>query len=384
MSDLVYLDYNATTPIAPEVAAAMRPFLEEGWGNPSSSHPYGVRARVAIDTARARVAGLLGCATDELVFTGGGTESNNMAIQGVAWALRDKGRHIVTTAVEHPAVGEVCAWLAALGWEITTLPVDGAGRVDLDAVERALRPDTVLLSVMHANNEVGTLQPVRELVELAHARGVLVHSDGAQAVGKVRARVDELGVDLYSVAGHKLYAPKGVGALFVKRGTSLVKVFQGADHEANRRPGTENTLGIVGLGAAAALARDLEARAGHLRAMRERLHQGILTGVPDAHLNGHPEHRLPNTLSLAIPGLLATSILDALAKEVAASAGAACHADQVSISTVLQAMAVPEHLALGTIRFSTGAGSSVEDMDRAAQAIVRVVQELRGEVMRSS
>ena len=379
MPDPIYLDYNATTPLAPEVAAAMRPFLEQGFGNPSSSHPYGVRARQAIEAARSQLAALLGCGGDELVFTGGGTESNNMAIQGAAHALAERGRHIVTTAIEHPAVSEVCAWLTEQGWQVTTLPVDGLGMVDPAAVAAALRPDTVLVSVMHANNEVGTVQPIADIAAITRARGVLLHADGAQAVGKVLADVRQLGVDLYSVAGHKLYAPKGIGALYIRRGTPLKKYLHGADHEGNRRAGTENTLGIVGLGAAAALAAQLEPRAAHLRAMRERLHRGILAGAPDTVLNGHPERRLPNTLSLAFPGLLATSILDALADELAASAGAACHADQVSISRVLQAMEVPERLALGTIRFSTGAGSTAEQMDAAAAAVLRVVRELRGQ-----
>ena len=378
MPDPIYLDSNATTPIAAEVAAAMRPFLEQGWGNPSSSHPFGLRARAAIDHARGQVAGLLGCAVDELVFTGGGTEANNMAIQGVAYAQRARGRHIVTSAVEHPAVGRVCAWLAGLGWEITTVGVDAQGRVDPAAVAAALRPDTALVSVMHANNEVGAIQPIAEIAALARERGVIVHCDGAQAVGKIPALMDALGVDLYSVAGHKLYAPKGVGALYIRRGTPLTKVFHGADHEADRRPGTENTLGIVGLGAAAALAADLQPRAAHMLAMRERLHRGILAGVPDAMLNGPPQLRLPNTLSLAFPGVQATAVLHALASEVAASAGAACHAERVSVSATLEAMGVPEHLALGTIRFSTGAGSAPAAMDAAAAAVARVVRQLRG------
>ena len=377
MPDPIYLDYNATTPIAPSVATAMVPFLEQGWGNPSSSHPFGQRARRAIDTARGQVAALLGCAVDELVFTGGGTESNNMAIQGVAYAQRERGRHIVTSAVEHPAVSQVCGWLAGLGWEITTVGVDVLGRVDPRAVAAALRPDTVLLSVMHANNEVGTVQPIAELAAIARERGVVVHCDGAQAVGKIPTLVTELGVDLYSVAGHKLYAPKGVGALYVRRGTPLTKVFHGADHEADRRPGTENTLGIVGLGAAAALASPLEARAAHLLAMRDRLHRGLLAEVPDIVLNGHPAHRLPNTLSVAFPGVHAGDILQAVADRVAASAGAACHADQVHASATLQAMGVPEHLAMGTVRFSSGSGSTAADMDIAAAVLAAAVRRLR-------
>ena len=377
MTDPIYLDHNATTPLAPEVAAAIRSLLETGWGNPSSSHAFGLRARRAIEQARAQLAGLLGCEADEVVFTGGGTESNNMAIQGVAHARRERCRHLVTSAVEHPAVSEVCAWLAGLGWEVTTVPVDELGLVDPDGVEAALRPETALVSVMHANNETGTVQPVAEIAALAHARGVLVHSDGAQAVGKIPTRVGELGVDLYSIAGHKLYAPKGVGALFVRRGTPLAKFLHGADHEGNRRAGTENTLGIVGLGRAAALATDLESRAAHLRATRDRLHRSIRAGVPDVHLNGHADQRLPNTLSLSFPGLPADALLAALEEEVAASAGAACHTGQVRISKVLQAMKVPEQLAMGTIRFSTGAGNTEQEMDAAAAAVVRAVRRLR-------
>ena len=377
MSSLVYLDYNATTPIAPQVAAAMAPYLERGWGNPSSSHPFGVQARQAIQRARDQVSDLLGCATDELVFTGGGTESNNMALQGVAYALRERGRHVVTSAIEHPAISQVCAWLAGLGWEITVVGVDAHGRVDPADVARALRSDTVLVSVMHANNEVGTVQPIAEIAALARAEGVVVHCDGAQAVSKIPTRVEDLGVDLYSVAGHKLYAPKGVGALYVRPGTPITRVFQGADHEAGRRPGTENTLGIVGLGAAALLAADLGPRASRMRDMRERLHSAIRVGVPDVVLNGHPELRLPNTLSLAFPGVQATAVLEALAGRVAASAGAACHADCVSVSATLGAMGVSEPRALGTIRFSTGVHSEAEDMDAAAAAVVQVVRRLR-------
>jgi cysteine desulfurase len=378
MSDPIYLDHNATTPLAPEVADAMRPLLETGWGNPSSSHVFGLRARRAIDRARGQVADLLGCDADEVVFTGGGTEANNMAIQGVAYAQRERGRHLVISAVEHPAVSEVCAWLIGLGWELTVVPVDGVGRVDPDAVARALRDDTVLVSVMHANNEVGTIQPIAQIAELARARGARVHCDGAQAVGKIPTRVRELGVDLYSIAGHKLYAPKGVGALYVRRGTTLARFLHGADHEGGRRAGTENTLGIVGLGQAAELASDLAPRAAHMRAARERLLAAIRAAAPDVHINGHLEQRLPNTLSLSFPGLAADAILAALEGVVAASAGAACHSGEVRISKVLAAMAVPERLAMGTIRFSTGAGSTAEDMDSAAAAVVRVVRELRG------
>ena len=379
MSEPIYLDHNATTPLAPEVIAAMKPLLEEGWGNPSSSHVFGRVARQAIANARAQVAGLLGCDAGEVVFTGGGTESNNMAIHGVAYALRERGHHIVTSAIEHPAVSQVCAWLKGLGWDVTTVPVNHVGRVDPNDVEWALRDDTVLVSVMHANNETGTIQQIAAIAEIAHARGVLVHSDGAQAVGKIPTRMRELGVDLYSVAGHKLYAPKGFGVLYVRQGTPLAKFMHGADHEGDRRAGTENTFGIAGLGAAAALASDLGDRsADHMRTCRDHLHEAIRGALPEVRLNGHAEQRLPNTLSLAFPGLPADALLAALEGEVAASAGAACHSGEVSISGVLQAMQVPRQLAMGTVRFSTGAGSSLPLMDAAASAVIRAVRQLRG------
>jgi len=253
MADPIYLDYNATTPVAPAVAAAMRPYLEGHFGNPSSSHPYGIAARQAVEQARGQVAALLGCHADEVVFTSGGSEANNAAITGSALALRDRGRHIITSAIEHPAVTEVCRFLEREGFRITVLPVDRHGLVDPAAVERALTTETILVTIMHANNEVGTLEPIADIARLARARGVRVHSDGAQAVGKVPVDVGRLEVDLYSVAGHKLYAPKGIGALYIRRGTELVKFVHGADHEQNRRAGTENVLEIVGLGAACAL-----------------------------------------------------------------------------------------------------------------------------------
>jgi len=378
MNDIIYLDYNATTPIAPEVAAAMRPFLEGFFGNPSSSHPYGIAARRAVERARAQVAELLGCFPDEVIFTSGGSESNNAAIKGTAYALCDRGRHIITSAIEHPAVTEVCRFLEGEGWAVTYVPVDGDGLVDPAAVERALRPDTILVTIMHANNEVGTIEPIAEIARLARARGVRVHSDGAQSAGKIPARMNELGVDLFSVAGHKLYAPKGIGALYIRRGTALAKFVHGADHEQNRRAGTENVLEIVGLGAAAELAgRTMNETAPRMRALRDRLHAALLARVPDLRLNGHREQRLPNTLSISFPGLEANTILDEL-EHVAASAGAACHADQVDVSQVLQAMAVPIHAAMGTIRFSVGRPTTPEEIDRAADEITAVVARMRG------
>jgi cysteine desulfurase len=379
MSDPIYLDYNATTPIAPEVAAAMRPHLAELFGNPSSPHPYGVQTREAVDRARAQVAGLLGCDDDEVVFTSGGTESNNWAIKGSAEALCGRGNHVITSAVEHPAVTEVCRYLAAHGFEISTVGVDAHGRVEPAAVEAAIRPETTLVTVMLANNEVGTLNPIAEIAEVTRGRGIRLHTDAAQAVGKVPTRVDELGVDLLSVAGHKLYAPKGIGALYIRRGTELAKFMHGADHEADRRAGTENVLQIAGLGQAAELARlELDQRVRHCRDLRDRLHGLLSAGIPDAHLNGHPEHRLPNTLSISFPGVKANKLLDRLTG-VAASAGAACHSSVVTVSHVLEAMAVPERTAMGTVRLSVGRETSEDDIDRAAASIVAEVQWMRGQ-----
>ncbi len=377
MDTPIYLDYNATTPIAPQVADAMRPCLDELWGNPSSSHPYGLATRAAVDRARGQVADLLGCDADEVVFTSGGTESNNWAIKGTVSALFERGDHVITSAVEHPAVTEVCRFLETMGVRVTTVPVDATGRVDVADVAAAIDPDTVLITVMHANNEVGTLQPIAEIAEIARKRGIRLHSDGAQSVGKVPTRVASLGVDLFSLAGHKLYAPKGIGALYIRRGVSLPKFMHGADHESDRRAGTENVLQIVGLGAAAELARRGQAEHGaHLLAMRDRLHDTLRAAHPDVHLNGHPEHRLPNTLSVAFPGIKANKLLDRI-PEVAASAGAACHSSTVTLSHVLEAMGTPEHVAMGTIRLSVGRETTPDDADRAAGYINGVVREMR-------
>jgi cysteine desulfurase len=379
----IYLDYNATTPIDPEVADAMRPFLEPGldggFGNPSSGHAYGRRTRAAIDDARGRVAAAIGASEDEIVFTSGGTEANNHAIRGAAFANRDRGRHIVTSAVEHPAVGEVCDDLSGHGFTTTRVEVDEFGRVDPADVEAAIRPETVLVTVMHANNEVGTIQPIREISEIAHRAGALVHTDAAQSMGKIRVDVDDLGVDLLSIAGHKLYGPKGVGALYIRTGRTIEKLMHGADHEGNRRAGTENVLEIAGLGKACELvALHLDKRAGHMRRLRDRLHDGLVCAIGPLRLNGHPEHRLPNTLSIAVSGLAADAVLAELT-DVAASSGAACHADAVSVSTTLMAMRVPIEDAMGTLRLSTGQFLTEEDADRAIDMITEVVLRLRSD-----
>jgi cysteine desulfurase len=375
----IYLDYNATTPIDPEVAEAMAPYFYEHFGNPSSSHPYGRIAHQAIETARSQVAGLLGCRPAEVIFTSGGTESNNLALKGVAQARRFEGDHLVTTAIEHPAVIEVCRWQAMQGYRLTVLPVDGQARVEPADLAGAIGPGTLLVSVMQANNEVGTLQPIAELAEIAHRHGALFHTDAAQSLGKIPVHVDELGVDLLSVAGHKLYAPKGVGALYVRDGVALARFMHGAGQEGGRRPGTENVLEIVGLGVACEIAgRDLGQNAAHFQAMRDRLHAGLVAelGQELVRLNGHPDQRLPNTLSLSFRGIEANTLLAEVGDEVAASAGAACHADQVDVSAVLQAMQVPVEWAMGTVRFSTGRGTTAEAVDRAVAVVAAAVQRL--------
>ena len=308
MTGPIYLDYNATTPLAPEVAVALLPCLGPLFGNPSSPHIYGIEAKRAVEDARAQVAILLGSMPAEVVFTSGGTEANNMALKGVAQAhdrglaYQDRGRHIITTAVEHPAILEPCEYLASQGYEVTVLPVDGSGMVDPTEVARAIRGDTLLVSVMHANNEVGTIQPIAEIAAIAHAHGALMHTDAAQTPGKIPVQVSELGVDLLSVAGHKLYAPKGVGALYMRQGVRLAKFMHGAGHESNRRASTENLMGIVGLGAACALiTQHLPAYAAHMRAMRDRLRARATAGrrryprerSPTGAAAQHPEHRLP-------------------------------------------------------------------------------------------
>jgi len=376
----IYLDYNATTPIAREVAEAMGPYLYEHFGNPSSSHPYGVATKRAVEGARAQVAALLGCRSGEVVFTSGGTESNNYAIKGVALAHRDRGDHVITTAIEHPAVVEVCAWLETQGFRVTVLPVDGDGLVDPADLERAITPGTLLVTVMHANNEVGTIQPIRELAGIAHRHGAWMHTDAAQSVGKIPVRVDDLGVDLLSVAGHKVYAPKGIGALYVRTGVELAPLMHGAGHEGGRRPGTENVLEIVGLGAACQVAgRDLEQNMDHFRKMRDRLHQGLLRelGKGAVQLNGHPEKRLPNTLSLSFRGVEANTLLSEIGEEVAASAGAACHADQVDVSAILEAMRVPVEWAMGTVRFSVGRDTTAEQVDHAIEIVAGAVRRIQ-------
>lgn len=377
-NDPIYLDHNATTPLLPEVVDAMVPYLREHFGNPSSSHVYGSRAREAVARARQQVATLLGCDDDEVLFTSGGTEANNLAIRGLTEA-REERRHVVTTAIEHPATERPCAWLARHGWTVTPIGVDAEGRARLDEAREALGSDVALLTIMHSNNETGVLQPVAEVAELAHAAGAFVHSDAAQSLGKVPVRVRELGVDLLSVAGHKLYAPKGVGALYVKRGTPLTPFALGASHERGLRPGTENVASIVGLGVACERAsRDVEVVGARMRALRDSLWEQLLAAVPELALNGHRELRLANTLNVRFPRASGSAVL-AGAPEIAASTGSACHEGNESASPVILAMGVAPAEALGSVRLTLGRGTTEGDVARAAEALIRAWRTISAE-----
>jgi cysteine desulfurase len=358
----IYLDYNASTPIDPAVAAAMRPFLDEAFGNPSSKHWASTPAKAALEHARGQVAELLGCGSDEIVFTSGGSEANNLALKGTFFALRDKGDHIITSVAEHPAILAPCRFLERLGARITYLPVDGTGQVDPEAVRRAITPRTILISIMHANNEVGTIQPVEEIGAIAREHGIRFHTDAAQSVGKIPTRVGTLGVDLLSIAGHKLYAPKGVGTLYVRRGVELEPLIHGAGHERGRRAGTESALLAVGLGTACSLAMDLEPMA-RIRALRDRFWQALREDFGDGIvLNGHPEHRLPNTLNVSFVEQIGAEVLAGL-DGVSASTGSACHAGRVEHSPVLAAMGVPERIGMGAVRFSLGRNTTDAEID---------------------
>jgi cysteine desulfurase len=376
MNDPIYLDHNATTPVHPEVVEALLPWLNQHFGNPSSTHVYGLRAHEAVEKAREQVAALLGCEADEVFFTSGGTEANNLAILGSTEASARSPGHVVTSAVEHPATVRPCDRLEQNGWKLTRLPVDAEGRTPIGEVRKSVRGETALVSVMLANNETGSLMPIREITEIAHSRGALVHTDAAQAVGKIAVRVDELGVDLLSVAGHKLYAPKGVGVLFVRRGTAIHPVLLGAGHERGLRPGTENVPYIVGLGQACEVAvRDLGAEAARVRALRDELWELLRADVSGLRLNGHPTERLPNTLNVSFPGASGSAVL-AAAPEVAASTGSACHEGAENPSLVLVAMGLETATALGAVRLSLGRGTRREHVGQAARALVRAWKEV--------
>ncbi len=370
----VYLDYNASSPIAPEVAEAMQPFLTDYYGNPSTSHWAGKPAKEAYERARQQVAALLGCAHDEVIFTSGGSESDNHALKGVFFALRAQGNHIITTQIEHPAILNPCRFLEKLGAKVTYVGVDQYGRVSPADIEQSITNQTILISVMHANNEVGTIQPIVEISKIAKKYNILVHTDAAQSVGKIPTRVDDLGIDLLSVAGHKLYAPKGIGALYIRRGTPIEPFVHGAGHEGGRRAGTENIILAVGLGKACELA---AASLSHLKIWELRdyfwseLSKYFRSSIV---LNGHPEERLPNTLNVSFVGKLGQDIL-AKIPGLAASTGSACHAGTVELSPVLKAMKVDEQVGKGTIRFSLGRYTTKEEIDLTLQWLKEAVEE---------
>jgi len=371
---MIYLDFNATTPIAPEVVEAMLPFLTEEFGNPASGYPHGWRALEAVVAARREVAETLGCLPEEVVFTGGATEASNTVIKGVARHFR--AGQIITTAIEHPAVLAPCRWLASQGFEITELPVDGQGRVDPEDVRRALSPRTILVSVMQANNETGVVQPVAEIGAFTREAGVWLHTDAAQSLGKIPVNAEELQVDFLTVAGHKCYAPKGVGALIVRQGAEFTPLLHGGGQERGRRSGTENVPYIVALGAACRLARQrLPEDRTHLQKFRDRLHRLLKEGYPDLVLNGHPTERLPNTLNVSFPGLSGRAILSGI-WELEASVGAACHGDEEHPSPVLTAMGVAPEVALGAVRLSVGRTTTQEEVDEAARLILARVREV--------
>jgi cysteine desulfurase len=364
----IYLDYNASTPVDPQVLEVMLPYLKQKYGNPSSSHGFGVACRAGIEQARERVAGLLGCEASEIIFTSGATESNNMVIKGVA-ATSPKGSHIITTKIEHPAVLEPCRYLEKRGYPVTYLPVDQYGAVNPHELAKAITPETVLITIMHSNNEVGTMQPLAEFSRIAASRGVLFHTDAAQSVGKVRVQAEELGVDFLTVAGHKFYAPKGIGALYIKGGRKLEPLLHGAGHERGLRPGTENAAYIVGLGTACEVAAPILETEGR-RQMRlgRRLLDGLRQAGLSVHLNGHPDKKLPNTWNISFAGFDAVSVMEAL-PGVAVSPGAACHGNLVEPSHVLAAMGADPALARGAIRFSLGRETTEADIDEVIEKL---------------
>jgi cysteine desulfurase len=367
----LYLDYNASTPIDPAVAAAMRPFLEDHYGNPSSGHWASIEAKAALEGARGQVAALLGCHDDEVVFTSGGSEANNLALKGVFFALREKGNHIITTRIEHPAIIEPCRFLERLGARVSYLPVDGTARIDPSSLRQAITPRTILVSIMHANNEVGTIEPIEDCARIAHEHNLLFHTDAAQSVGKVSTDVRRLGVDLLSIAGHKVYAPKGVGALFVRRGVHLEPLIHGAGHEGGRRAGTESAFLALGLGKACELARDL-APMDQARTLRDHFWQELQKRFGNRIVfNGHPRHRLPNTLNVSFVGGIGAEILARL-EGVAASTGSACHSGRIELSPVLEAMGVAPDIGMGAIRFSLGRTTTRDEIDMVLERLTAI------------
>ena len=377
MNRRVYLDHNASTPVHPEVLETMLPYFSERFGNPSSIHGFGREAREGLDTARERISSFLRVSKDEVVFTSGGTESDNMAIKGVA-AARGRG-HLVTSAVEHHAVLRTCETLAKQGFDLTVLPVDGHGRVNPDDVRRAMRPDTILVTIMHANSEVGTIQPVAEIGRITREHGVVFHVDGVQTFGKLPLDLDALNIDLLSFSGHKIYGPKGIAGLYIRKGTKMASVQHGGEHERRRRAGTENVPGAVGLGKAVEVrARDMASEETRVRGLRDRLWTGLSERVPEVRLNGHPTERLPGTCNVCFRHIESESIVLGLdLKGIGVSAGSACTSGSVEPSHVLVAMGVPLDWAMGTVRCSLGRTTTAEDIDYVLDSVEPLAGKLR-------
>ncbi len=375
----IYLDYAATTPMRSEVLEEMTPYLTEAFGNPSSIYSYGHEAKTGIDKARTAVASLLGAREEEIVFTGGGTEADNFAIKGVAFANRSKGSHIITSSIEHHAVLETCQFLETEGFTVTYLPVDEYGMVNPDDVKKALTPKTILVTIMHANNEIGTIQPIKEIGNIAREAGVYFHTDAVQTTGHIPSNVNELNVDMLSASAHKLYGPKGVGTLYIRKGTRITPLIHGGEQESNRRASTENVAGIVGFGKAAELAKlELEEESARITAMRDRLIDRLVTGIDEIHLNGHPTQRLPNNINLTVAYTEGESIvLNLDLKGICASTGSACTSSSLEPSHVLVAIGLPQEIAYSSFRMTLGKWNTDEDIDRVIQTLPEVIASLR-------
>ena len=375
----IYLDYAATTPTDPEVVTAMLPYFTEIFGNPSSIYSYGQEAKEAIEKARANIAHFLGAMEDEIIFTSGGTESDNTAINGIAFANESKGNHIITSSIEHHAILETCKSLQKRGFEVTYLPVDGYGLVDPQDVKKAITGKTILISVMHANNEIGTIEPMAEIGNIAKEAGVFFHTDAVQTVGHIPVNVDELGVDLLSLSAHKLYGPKGIGVLYVKRGTKLVAYMHGGEQERRRRAGTENVPGIIGLGKAIEIAqKEMMKEVERLTSLRDRLIDGVKEQIEDVRLNGHPTKRLPNNVNYSIEFIEGESILLNLDFEgICASTGSACSSSSLEASHVLLGIGCPQELAHGSLRMTLGKNTTNEDISHVLEVLPRIVKKLR-------
>lgn len=377
--DKIYFDHNATTPVLPEVFDAMVPYLKEQWGNPSSIHWAGRGTRKAVDEARDQVCALLNCAPLELIFTGSGTEGDNHAIKGIAFSKKDKGNHIITTKVEHPAVLNTCKYLAKEGFDITYLDVDADGMIDLEALKAAITDKTILITIMYANNETGVIFPIPEIGEIAKERGITFHTDAVQAAGKVPIDLKTLNVDLMTISGHKLYGPKGIGALFARRGVRLTPLIHGGHHERNRRGGTENVAGIVGFGKACEIAvSDMDHEITHLKTLKDRLEKGILEKIPHVKINGAVDKRLPNTSNISYEFVEGESLLLSLdMKGVAASSGSACTSGSLEPSHVLLAMSLSHEMSHGSVRISLGKSNTEEEIDYLIEVMPPIVARMR-------